>query len=832
MENLRLAPDNDEDDLYSGYDYQDNLLDDLEDDQGLQQAIKTSYGQRPSIPMAAAAGPPGTGFRMGTGRLMTGFVTESGHNRPMTSVKGAGYTSAGRKLFDPLNQTSGGSSDKTGGATGSGAILETKQEDGVEEVIKQLEKKVNQLLEESAVANCERKYQLALDRAKEAGRKERLLCKQRDQASLNEQINLDLTYSVLFNLANQYHANKMYSEALNTYLLIVKNKMFTNGGRLRVNMGNIYFEQKKYPQAVKMYRMALDQIQNVHKDVRLKILQNIGAVFVRMGQYSDAMTSYEHIMSEKPSVKAAFNLILCYHAIGDQEKLKRGFQRLLKVQQNGEDDEDRYYPTVDDDQQQRLLIEVIKDDELRKIETERRQRTEYFILTSAKLISPVIESSFAAGFDWCIECVKSSPYTELASELEMAKALTYLKQRDFAKAVDTLKGFEKKDSKMAATASTNLSFLYYLEGDLKQAEKYADLAMSTDRYNPCALVNKGNCLFTSGQYEKASECYQEALSIEATCSEALHNLALCHKRMNQLPEALDHFTKLHSIIRNSPHVIYQIADIYDKLEDYDQSSDWFMQLLSLVPTDPNVLQRLGDMYEDSDKSQSFQYYLESYRYCPSNIEVISWLGAYYMDSQYADKAIQFFERASLIQPKEISWRLMIASCYRKTGNYPQAFQTYKQAHQIFPDNIECLKFLVRLCTDLGLKDAQEYIQKLKKAEKARETKQQRELSGGRRHSGKATSDSGSRRSSAASSSAAHRIDSGSHLSARERITSADSDAAQSSDSAGIARKREADHSYVDPLGELPERPKTAARQKPADEDEFHDTELGEDLLPE
>ena len=93
-----------------------------------------------------------------------------------------------------------------------------------------------------------------------------------------------------------------------------------------------------------------------------------------------------------------------------------------------------------------------------------------------------------------------------------------------------------------------------------------------------ALVNKDNCLFTIGQYEKASECYQEALrycdcsirayhhyyytySTEATCSEALHNLALCHKRMNQLPKALDHFIKLHSI-RNSPHVIYQIADMY------------------------------------------------------------------------------------------------------------------------------------------------------------------------------------------------------------------------------------------------------------------------------
>ena len=35
-----------------------------------------------------------------------------------------------------------------------------------------------------------------------------------------------------------------------------------------------------------------------------------------------------------------------------------------------------------------------------------------------------------------------------------------------------------------------------------------------------------------------------------------------------------------------------------------------------------------------------------------------------------------------------------------------------------------LKFLVRLCTDLGLKDAQEYANKLKKAEKAKELREQ------------------------------------------------------------------------------------------------------------
>ena len=33
--------------------------------------------------------------------------------------------------------------------------------------------------------------------------------------------------------------------------------------------------------------------------------------------------------------------------------------------------------------------------------------------------------------------------------------------------------------------------------------------------------------------------------------------------------------------------------------------------------------------------------------------------------QVSEKAIGYFERASLMQPDEVKWRLMIASCYRQ-----------------------------------------------------------------------------------------------------------------------------------------------------------------------
>ena len=47
------------------------------------------------------------------------------------------------------------------------------------------------------------------------------------------------------------------------------------------------------------------------------------------------------------------------------------------------------------------------------------------------------------------------------------------------------------------------------------------------------------------------------------------------------------------------------------------------------------------------------------------------------------------------------------------------------------------------------------------------------------------------------------------------------------------RAKEVDSSYADPLGPMPERPKTSAGpRQAANEDEFADEEIGDDLLPE
>ncbi|XP_034057363.1 intraflagellar transport protein 88 homolog isoform X10 [Gymnodraco acuticeps] len=838
MENVHLAVE--EEDIYSGYNDYNPTFDseELENDVGFQQAVRTSHGRRPPMTAkfpgtAIGARPLATAFgariplASSMGRPMTGAV-QDGAARPMTAVRAAGYTSSLTRgsTFDPLGQSKG-----------PAPPLEGKNEDTPEEKIKILEKKVNDLIEESCMAQSIGALQLALEKAKEAGRKERALVRQREQSGNAEHINLDLTYSVLLNLANQYANNEMYPEALNSYQVIVKNKMFSNAGRLKVNMANIYVKQKSYPKAIKFYRMALDQISNAHKELRIKIMQDIGVVFVRMGQYSDAITSFEHIMSESPNIKTGFNLILCYYAIGDRERMKKAFQKLISVPL-GIDDEDKYISS-NDDNDSNMVIEAIKNDKLHQMERNLKVLAEKYIMTAAKLIAPAIETSFATGFDWCVDIVKSSQYIELANDLEINKAITYLRQKDFNQAVETLKTFEKKDSRVKSAAATNLSFLYFLEKDYDQADRYADLAMTADRYNPAALINKGNTVFVKQDYEKAAEFYKEALRNDSSCTEALYNLGLTYKKLNRLDEALDCFLKLHAILRNSAQVMYQLANLYELLEDPQQAIEWLIQVLSVTHTDPQALAKLGELYDsEGDKSQAFQYYYESFRYYPSNIDVIEWLGAYYIETQFCEKAIQFFERATLIQPTQVKWQLMVASCYRRSGNYQKALETYKDIHRKFPENVECLRFLVRLCTDMGLNEVQEYATKLKKVEKMKEIREQRVKSG------RESSSRGRREGSAGSAAGVS-----SSVSSPKMETDVKADSAHSSSTKGerlsakmrslpgsnepyeASSPKEIDASYVDPLGPQMERPKTGAKRR-VEDDDFADEELGDDLLPE
>ncbi len=197
-----------------------------------------------------------------------------------------------------------------------------------------------------------------------------------------------------------------------------------------------------------------------------------------------------------------------------------------------------------------------------------------------------------------------------------------------------------------------------------------------------------------------------------------YNLGLAHKSLDNLQEAHDVFKKVNSMIPESTDVMYQIGDILYIMGKHDEAVKWFEALNTAVPNDPGVLIALGSLHCTlGDEAKALHFYLESHRIYPASMHVISWIGAFYAKSEMYEKAVPYFELATNIKPLEVKWKLMVASCYRRIGAFPLALRKYKEIHKESPDNIECLRYLVHLCNELGSREeVLGYARKLKKLE--------------------------------------------------------------------------------------------------------------------
>jgi intraflagellar transport protein 88 len=104
--------------------------------------------------------------------------------------------------------------------------MEEEGKKSEEENLKEMEEQVHRLLEESATAKVKKELNECLTKAKDAAAKERKIRNLREQTGSLDQVNIDLTFYVFYNLANMYHVNGLHQEALNSYTIILKNKQY------------------------------------------------------------------------------------------------------------------------------------------------------------------------------------------------------------------------------------------------------------------------------------------------------------------------------------------------------------------------------------------------------------------------------------------------------------------------------------------------------------------------------------------------------------------------------------------------------------------------------
>lgn len=550
--------------------------------------------------------------------------------RPMTSNKGAGYSKMLGK--DPKELEA------------RNKILFAKKEPSTkEQIIKELEKQIQKLYDESILLKYKGDLQTAKDKCLLAYEKMAEF-----KAKNVDYFNTELEFGIKLNLGLIYESLKLWEDAKQMYTEIVTQDNYYTPGiqfqRVRVNIGNIYFNQGEYKKAITEWKKAVDKIGKDNKELRANIMRNIATAYIKMINYTDAIDHYTESMKLSPEVRTAMNLLLCHLAVEKYDQTKNVFNLMLDVSAFGEREID-----VDENKQN---IDPLKEYLIMK-----KKENTGIIVNVALVMTHYIDKDPLVAFDYIIDAIKKNGVKDILNEIEMAKAMHFLKKRDIEKTIAIMKSFENKNKKLISRVSNNISFLYFVEGDVINAEKYANLALENERYNHKALVNKGNIHFLKEDYMKSKEYYLEAIGVQSDCIEAIYNLGMVNIRMEAIYESIQAFEKLNSVVPNIPEVLYKVAKLYEYMKQYDDAIKYYSLLLVQLPNDPILLSSLGSLYyqiNPKDERTYMHYFEESFRYFPSNFDNLIVLGFLYFKDEIYEKAIQFFELAAKVQPNAVN----------------------------------------------------------------------------------------------------------------------------------------------------------------------------------
>ncbi|KAF8820184.1 tetratricopeptide repeat-containing protein [Cardiosporidium cionae] len=235
----------------------------------------------------------------------------------------------------------------------------------------------------------------------------------------------------------------------------------------------------------------------------------------------------------------------------------------------------------------------------------------------------------------------------------------------------------------------NHSFYLFLEKKFKEAERAANLALMLDRTNVKALINKANCLFFLKNEEDAMNLYKKALSLDQHCIEALHNILLIYKHWKRFDDALRALEDLSQFFQNE-ETCFQLADLREQMGNWNGALSAFTAIVSPVPTiyDPEIFNRMAQIHEKlNNGSRALQYYLESFKNFPSDLDVLKWLAENFWQKQNYKHAVIFYTIAAELDSSNFEWTERAAYCYRKLGQNFKTREILQCYQEIYPNQL-------------------------------------------------------------------------------------------------------------------------------------------------
>ena len=412
-----------------------------------------------------------------------------------------------------------------------------------------------------------------------------------------------------------------------------------------------------------------------------------GVLFLKKGDYRQSIDACKTAIEKDPNVRKEIFLHLAYaYFLNEQpDEAKEMLSRWKgkpdadggKTQKKSEEDRLKEKFIV-------CMVEGKYDDALKEAEKAEKARG----------VSSSVEKGFAYFYQGNLNRAG-----EIFEDLEENRQANEWDRETAGKMVDKIEKMEKSGKSVSSPDTIN-SASHRAEQKKKSVFKKRRATSSlftpipaekTVKGSDNALLKKGDVFFTVGKFEKALECYLEALEENPKNDDAYVRTGDIYLRTGQYQKSGEAFKKALKVNPRNKYAHFGYADI---LMENGNHTDAEKQLKKSLEIDGNfavAYTTIGDIYVDrGDFKNAEKAFLKSLEVDPLQKypDTYIGLGELYFKKDELEKSLQYFKKAQEKDPFDKDVFLGAAKTLIRMERYEEAESNFEKALKLVPGDLD------------------------------------------------------------------------------------------------------------------------------------------------
>ena len=243
---------------------------------------------------------------------------------------------------------------------------------------------------------------------------------------------------------------------------------------------------------------------------------------------------------------------------------------------------------------------------------------------------------------------------------------------------------------------TELTFVLAKLKRFKEAEHYAQSAISKGAHDEDLYIILGNGAKERDETEKAVLYYKKAL-VDTTNYFLVLNLAQLLRELNHFDEAVTLLTSLKKRFPFDLRVHTQLGDLHGRLERFDLSATEFREALLIDSLYYPAVLGLGIIFEITGQvDSSLRYYEKAVQLNPSNSSLLKRIVEFEMIKGEWEDAKEHALLILAVSPTEHTVRKQLAYAYYRLDEYEEALEHYMLLSGLLPKDAAVFHFIGRI----------------------------------------------------------------------------------------------------------------------------------------